>query len=53
MLVATHDLPFAARTCERAVVLRAGALVDDVDLDGLERGAAEERLLGAMYPDGL
>ena len=29
MLVVTHDLPLAARLCERAVVLSAGAIVAD------------------------
>ena len=29
MLVVTHDLPFAARLCERAVLLSGGRIVDD------------------------
>ena len=29
MLVVTHDLPFAARLCERAVILSAGRIVAD------------------------
>jgi cobalt/nickel transport system ATP-binding protein len=29
MLVVTHDLPLAARLCERAVVLSAGRIVAD------------------------
>ena len=29
MLVVTHDLPFAAQLCERAVVLSAGRIVAD------------------------
>ena len=29
MLVVTHDLPFAAELCERAVVLSAGRIVAD------------------------
>jgi cobalt/nickel transport system ATP-binding protein len=29
MLVVTHDLPFAARLCERAVILSGGRIVAD------------------------
>jgi cobalt/nickel transport system ATP-binding protein len=29
MLLVTHDLPFAAQLCERAVVLSAGRIVAD------------------------
>jgi cobalt/nickel transport system ATP-binding protein len=29
MLVVTHDLPFAAELCERAVILSAGRIVAD------------------------
>jgi cobalt/nickel transport system ATP-binding protein len=39
MLVVTHDLPFAAELCERAVILRAGRVVAD--------GAAREILADA------
>jgi cobalt/nickel transport system ATP-binding protein len=31
MLVVTHDLPFAAELCERAVIISAGAIVADGD----------------------
>jgi cobalt/nickel transport system ATP-binding protein len=40
MLVVTHDLPFAAQLCERAVVLSAGRIVADGPcLDLLEDAA--------------
>ena len=31
MLIVTHDLPFAAEICERAVILAAGRIVADGD----------------------
>jgi len=33
MLIVTHDLPFAAELCERAVILSSGRLVADADAD--------------------
>jgi cobalt/nickel transport system ATP-binding protein len=33
LLVTTHDLPFAAQLCERAVILAAGRIVADGDTD--------------------
>jgi cobalt/nickel transport system ATP-binding protein len=33
LLVVTHDLPFAAELCERAVILSAGRIVADADCD--------------------
>jgi cobalt/nickel transport system ATP-binding protein len=44
MLVVTHDLPFAAELCERAVVLSAGRVVAD---GTCERILDDERLLAA------
>ena len=44
MLVVTHDLPFAAQLCERAVVLSAGRIVADgpcTEILGDERLLAE------------
>ena len=35
MLVVTHDLPFAAELCERAVILSAGRIVADGACDGI------------------
>lgn len=49
LLLATHDLEFAQRTCERALVLRRGQLVDDLDLRELDGEEGRERLLEAMY----
>jgi cobalt/nickel transport system ATP-binding protein len=43
MLVVTHDLPFAAQLCERAVVLSAGRVVADGPCTEILR---DERLLG-------
>jgi cobalt/nickel transport system ATP-binding protein len=42
MLVVTHDLPFAAELCERAVILSAGRVVAD---SGCEQVLANEGLL--------
>ena len=39
LLVVTHDLPFAAELCERAVILSGGRVV----ADGPCRGAARRR----------
>jgi cobalt/nickel transport system ATP-binding protein len=64
MLVVTHDLPFAAELCERAVVLSAGRIVADgrcLDLLGdeallaahdleLPAGFAADRLRFAVAP---
>lgn len=47
MLVATHDLELACRTCARALVLRDGELVEELPIDGPPAAA---RLLEAMYP---
>jgi cobalt/nickel transport system ATP-binding protein len=44
MLVVTHDLPFAAELCERAVVLSAGRVVAD---SACEQVLADEDLLAA------
>ena len=44
MIVVTHDLPFAAELCERAVVLSAGRMVAD---SGCEQVLADEDLLAA------
>ena len=47
MLVVTHDLPFAAQLCERAVVLSAGRIVADgpcTEILGDERLLAENDL---------
>src|SRR4051794_32431932 len=44
MLVVTHDLPFAAELCERAVVLSAGRIVADGRCTDILR---DERLLAA------
>jgi cobalt/nickel transport system ATP-binding protein len=35
MLVVTHDLPFAAELCERAIVLSGGRVVADDDCDAV------------------
>jgi len=40
MLVVTHDLPFAAQLCERAVVLSAGRVVADGPAAGVLADAA-------------
>ena len=42
MLVVTHDLPFAAELCERAVILSAGRIVAD---SACEQVLADEDLL--------
>ena len=44
MIVVTHDLPFAAELCERAVVLYAGRVVAD---SACEQVLADEDLLAA------
>ncbi len=44
MLVVTHDLPFAARLCERAVILSAGRVVADGPCTEI---LADEELLAA------
>jgi cobalt/nickel transport system ATP-binding protein len=44
MLVVTHDLPFAAELCERAVILAGGRIVEDGDCD---RILADKPLLAA------
>ena len=43
MLLTTHDLPFAAELCERAVIMAAGRIV----ADGPPRILADEALLAA------
>lgn len=53
MLLATHDLEFAWRTCGRALVIRDGRLVADLDFGGERAGQVSERLIEAMYPEGL
>ncbi|MCW1959898.1 MAG: energy-coupling factor ABC transporter ATP-binding protein [Mycobacterium sp.] len=35
MLVVTHDLPYAAQLCDRAVVMDAGAIVADADIGSI------------------
>jgi cobalt/nickel transport system ATP-binding protein len=40
MLVVTHDLPFAAELCERAVIISAGTIVADGGCDGILGDAA-------------
>jgi len=44
MLVVTHDLPFAARLCDRAVILSAGRIVADGSCREI---LADASLLGA------
>ncbi|MBA2740977.1 MAG: ABC transporter ATP-binding protein [Actinobacteria bacterium] len=44
MLVVTHDLPFAAELCERAVILSAGCVVADGSCDDI---LADDDLLAA------
>jgi cobalt/nickel transport system ATP-binding protein len=44
MLVVTHDLPFAAELCERAVILSSGRIVAD---GGCDEILADEALLAA------
>lgn len=44
MLIVTHDLPFAAELCERAIVLSAGEVVADGPIDEI---LADEQLLRA------
>jgi len=44
MLVVTHDLPFAARLCERAVILSGGRIAADGPCAGI---LADEELLAA------
>jgi cobalt/nickel transport system ATP-binding protein len=53
ILLATHDLAFACRTCRRGVVLRGGEVVGDISLDGGNVEAISQKLLEAMYPEGL
>jgi cobalt/nickel transport system ATP-binding protein len=53
LLVVTHDLPFAARLCERAVILSAGRIVADGRCLDILR---DEELLAAHdleLPDGF
>jgi cobalt/nickel transport system ATP-binding protein len=53
MLVVTHDLPFAARLCERAVILSGGRIVADAPCSDI---LADERLLAAHdleLPEGF
>lgn len=50
IVLATHDLDLATRTCTRAVVLRAGQIVEDL---ALEPSGSPAPLLEAMYPEGL
>jgi cobalt/nickel transport system ATP-binding protein len=53
MLVVTHDLPFAARLCERAVILSGGRIVAD---GPCTRILADENLLAAHdleLPEGF
>ena len=53
MLVVTHDLPLAARLCERAVLLSAGRIVADGPTREL---LADEQLLAAHdleLPEGF
>jgi cobalt/nickel transport system ATP-binding protein len=40
MLVVTHDLPFAAELCERAVIISAGEIVADAACDEILADAA-------------
>ncbi|HPY24284.1 MAG TPA: ABC transporter ATP-binding protein [Mycobacterium sp.] len=35
LLIVTHDLPYAAQLCERAVIMDAGAVVADGDIRGI------------------
>ena len=57
MLVVTHDLPFAAELCERAVILSGGRVVadgpcaDDPRRRGAARGA-RPRAAGGLRPRG-
>jgi cobalt/nickel transport system ATP-binding protein len=44
MLVVTHDLPFAAQLCERAVLLSGGRIVADAPCGEILR---DEQLLAA------
>jgi cobalt/nickel transport system ATP-binding protein len=44
MLVVTHDLPFAAELCERAVILARGRIVADAPC---EEVLSDEALLAA------
>ena len=53
MLIVTHDLPLAARLCERAVLLSAGRIVADGPTHEL---LADEQLLAAHdleLPEGF
>jgi len=53
MLVVTHDLPFAAQLCERAVILAGGCIVADGPCHAIMR---DERLLARHdleLPDGF
>ena len=47
LLVVTHDLPFAAELCERAVILSGGRIVADGPCDDL---LADAELLAAPRP---
>lgn len=53
LLLATHDLEFAQRTCTRALVLRGGELIADLDLEALAGEDISQRLFEAMYDSGL